>query len=97
MHEKLTPIHPGEILKDEFLVPIGMSANMLAQAIHVPANRITGIINGTRGVTGDTALRLARYFGTTPGFWMNLQSSFELAVAEDANGEAILSIVPTTA
>jgi antitoxin HigA-1 len=74
-------IHPGEILKEEFLVPFGLSANRLAKAIGVPANRITEIINGTRGITGATAVLLGHAFGTTPEFWLNLQSRYELDVA----------------
>lgn len=75
------PIHPGEILSEEFMVPFGLSANKLAHSLDVPANRITGIINGTRSITADTALRLATAFGTTPDFWMNLQSQYALESA----------------
>lgn len=75
---KMRPIHPGEILKEEYMVPYGLSANALAQALSIPTNRITAIINETRGITGDTAIRLAGFFGTTPEFWMNLQSAYEL-------------------
>jgi addiction module HigA family antidote len=70
--------HPGEILHEEFLVPLGMSANALARELRVPPNRITAIVNQTRSVTADTALRLARYFGTTPEFWTNLQAAHDL-------------------
>ena len=80
--DKRITTHPGEILKEEFLVPLGLSANKLAQAIGVPANRITAILNRTRNVTPDTALRLARYFSTTPEFWMNLQASHDLSKAK---------------
>lgn len=76
-----SPIHPGEILKEEFMVPHGLSANRLSGAIGVAANRITGIVNGTRGVTGETAILLARAFGTTPEFWINLQAHYDLEVA----------------
>lgn len=86
---KTIPIHPGEILKEEFLVPLGLSANKLAKAIGVPANRVSEIINGDRGITGDTALRFAAAFGTTPEFWMNLQSQYQLELAEMENGAAI--------
>jgi addiction module HigA family antidote len=79
----INPIHPGEILFDEFLEPLGISANKLAKHIEVPANRVTSIINGQRGITGDTALRLSRAFGTTPNFWLNLQSHYELERAKD--------------
>ena len=76
-----TPIHPGEHLAEE-LRELGFSAAELARQIAVPINRITGIINGQRGVTADTALRLAHWFGTSPQFWMNLQQMYELRVAE---------------
>ncbi|PPQ28015.1 HigA family addiction module antitoxin [Rhodopila globiformis] len=75
-------IHPGEVLAEEFMKPYGLSANRLANALDVPANRITAIINGTRGITGETALLLAHAFGTTPAFWLNLQSRYELDVAK---------------
>lgn len=75
------PIAPGEILHEEFLEPLGLSATALARALHVPANRITALINGQRSVSADTALRLARYFGTTPEFWIRLQAEYELREA----------------
>ena len=75
---KMRPIHPGEILREEFLVPLGMSANALSLALHVPAPRINDIVRERRGVTPDTALRLARFFDTTAQFWLNLQSAFDL-------------------
>jgi addiction module HigA family antidote len=78
----IPPIHAGEILQEEFLAPLKLSANKLAAALGVPTNRITAIIKGQRGITGDTALRLAEYFSTTPQFWMNLQSTYELRLAE---------------
>jgi addiction module HigA family antidote len=77
----MRPVHPGEILGEE-LEELGMSANALAGALGVPANRISAIIKGQRGVTADTALRLSRYLGTTPQIWLNLQKMFELRVAE---------------
>ena len=80
---KLPPVHPGEILR-ETLDDLGLSMNQLAQEIHVPANRISAIVAGKRSITGETALRLARYFGTTPGYWMNLQARFDLESARDA-------------
>ena len=92
MAKKLDPIHPGGILKAEFMEPLDLSANAMSRAIGVPANRITAIINGTRGITGDTALRLSRFFGNTARFWMNLQTHYELQVAEDAAGAAINKI-----
>ena len=84
----MRPVHPGEILAEE-LEELGLSANALAKALDVPTNRITAILNGQRGVTADTALRLARYFDTTPQLWQNLQKSFELRVAEIESGPRI--------
>lgn len=78
----LGPIPPGEILLEEFMKPLGLSANVLAAALKVPANRISAIVRGNRSITADTALRLARYFGTSPDFWMNLQSRYDLEVAK---------------
>ena len=86
---KMRPIHPGEILREEYLVPLGMSANALAMALHVPAPRINDIVRERRAVTPDTALRLARYFDTTAQFWLNLQSSFDLKQAESESGGLI--------
>ena len=80
---KLPPVHPGEILR-ETLHDLGLSMNQLAQEIHVPANRISAIVAGKRSITGETALRLARYFATTPRYWMNLQTHFDLESARDA-------------
>lgn len=77
-----SPIHPGEILRDEFLEPMGVSANRFAKHIGVPTNRITSIINGSRGITGDTALRFSQALNTTPEFWINLQSHYELCIAK---------------
>ena len=87
----IDPVHPGEVLSEEFLKPLGLSANALAARIGVPGNRVSMIVAGRRGVTGDTALRLAAAFGTTPEFWMNLQKNWELAVAR---GEERPEIVP---
>ena len=84
----MRPVHPGELLRDE-LDELGLSANALAKALGVPVNRITMILNGQRGVSADTALRLARYFGTTPQLWMNLQKSWELRRAEIESGHEI--------
>ena len=81
--------HPGEILQEEFLMPLGMSANALARELRVPPNRITAIVNGTRSVTADSALRLARYFGTTPEFWINLQAAHDLSRARAESGREI--------
>ena len=82
----MRPVHPGEILLEEFMKPSAqpINANMLAKAIEVPANRITAIIKGQRGITGDTAVRLAAFFNTTAEFWMNLQKTYELRLAEQA-------------
>jgi len=85
---KLPPIHPGEILAGE-LAELGLSANAFGRALDVPANRITEILNGRRAISADTALRLARYFGTTAKFWLNLQQSYELAIAERSVGKTI--------
>ena len=84
----MRPVHPGEILAEE-LEELGLSANALANALCVPTNRITAVLKGQRGVTADTALRLSRYFGTTPQLWLNLQKSFELRVAEIKSGKDI--------
>lgn len=81
--KKLPPIHPGEILLEEFLKPLGISMNKLAEELHVPANRITQIVKGDRSITGETALRLARYFGTSPEFWLGMQKDYDLQVARD--------------
>lgn len=78
----MRPIHPGEVLREEFLAPLDMSANAFAQAIGVPANRVSAIVAGERSITADTALRLACALGTTPEFWLNLQQAFELRTAE---------------
>ncbi len=84
----MRPVHPGEILRDE-LDALGLRANALAEALGVPVNRVTMILNGQRGVSADTALRLARYFGTTPQLWMNLQKTWELRRAEIEAGREI--------
>jgi addiction module HigA family antidote len=86
---KLGPIHPGEFLAEEFMKPLGLSQNALARALNVPPGRIGEIVNERRGITGDTALRLARYFRTTPELWLNLQARFELESAEVAAGKEI--------
>ncbi len=89
MANRMRPIHPGEILREEYLVPLGMSANALAIALRVPAPRINDIVRERRGVTPDTALRLARYFDTTAQFWLNLQSAYDLKLAEKESGKQI--------
>jgi addiction module HigA family antidote len=78
--EQGVPTHPGEYLREDFLVPLGLSANALALALRVPVTRISEIVRERRGITADTALRLARYFGTTPDFWMRMQMSYDLAI-----------------
>jgi addiction module HigA family antidote len=83
---KLAPIHPGEILANDFLEPLGLSQYRLAKDISVPARRINEIVHGTRAVTADTALRLARYFGTTERFWLNVQSRYDLELERDRLG-----------
>lgn len=90
----MRPVHPGEILREE-LDALGLSANALAKALGVSVNRITMILNGRRGVSADSALRLARYFGTTPQLWLNLQTSWELRRAEiEAGSEVAASVTP---
>ena len=79
---RMRPIHPGEILREEFLMELGLTAHALAMELKVPAPRINDIVRERRSITPDTALRLARYFGTTPQFWLNLQTSFDLKIAE---------------
>lgn len=91
--KRLAITHPGQILLAEFLEPNGLTANALANALHVPANRITAILKGQRGISADTALRLARYFGTTPDLWLNLQKDFELRLAKDEAADEIESLV----
>lgn len=91
----MRPIHPGEILREEYLKPLGLSANALARALDVTPARINDIVRERRAITGDTALRLARYFSTDAQSWMNLQSAYDLRVAELAVGDAIAAkIVP---
>lgn len=82
--KQIAPMHPGEMLREDFLAPAGLSVNRLAMALRVPATRIGAIVNEKRAITADTALRLSRYFGTDRDFWMRLQSRYDLDVAEDA-------------
>jgi addiction module HigA family antidote len=89
MTTKLAPVHPGEILLEEFLEPMGLSQYRLAKDISVPPRRINEIVHGKRAVTADTALRLARYFGTTARFWLNLQTQHALDLATDRLGERL--------
>jgi addiction module HigA family antidote len=96
--KKLNPVHPGEFLQKEFLEPMGLSQNRLALALGVPARRINEIVLGKRGITADTALRLARYFKMSPQFWLGLQMDYELDMAEDAlEGRLKKEIIPMTA
>jgi len=88
----MRPVHPGEILGEE-IEELGLSANALARALDVPANRVTAILKGQRGVTADTALRLSRFFGTTPQVWLTLQKTFELRNAEIDSGKLIAKSV----
>ncbi|PKQ23234.1 MAG: addiction module antidote protein, HigA family [Actinobacteria bacterium HGW-Actinobacteria-5] len=93
----ITPIHPGEILMEEFLEPLQISQNRLAVAIGVPPRRINEIVHGKRRITADTALRLARYFGTTDRFWLNLQTRHDLEIEKDRLGNALDRIEPLEA
>ena len=90
----MRPVHPGEILREDFLVPLGMSANALSKALNVPAPRVNDIVRERRGVSADTALRLGRDFDTSPQFWLNLQAMYDLRVAEIAIGKRIVREVP---
>lgn len=83
MARKLKPVHPGEILREEFMRPLGLSMNRVALDLRVPVTRIADIVAERRGITADTALRLARYFNNSPAFWLNLQLRYDLEVAED--------------
>jgi addiction module HigA family antidote len=90
----IAPIHPGEILLEEFLGPLGVTQHRLATEINVPPRRINEIVHGKRRITADTALRLARYFGTSDQFWLNLQTRFDLETSKDRLGVALDSIQP---
>jgi len=85
----MRPVHPGEVLREDYLVPLNMSANALAKALHVPAPRINDIVRERRGVSADTAMRLARYFGGDARSWLNLQVAYDLRVAEIQNAERV--------
>ena len=87
--EKLPPIHPGEVLLEDFMKPLGLSQYRVAKDIGVPALRISRIVNGKRTVTADTAMRLARYFGTSPDVWLRLQARYDLEVAQREYGDRI--------
>lgn len=92
--KKLDPIHPGEVLKHDFMDPLGLSSNALADALGVTPARINEIVRGRRGITADTALRLAHYFDTDAQSWMNLQDQYELEVAQRAPGKSLETIRP---
>jgi addiction module HigA family antidote len=92
--DSLGPVHPGEILREEFLAPLGMSAYALASHLHVPRTRIERLIREETPVTPDTALRLARYLGTTAEFWINMQARYDLETAQDAMSDDIAAIKP---
>lgn len=90
----IEPIHPGEILLEDFLNGFGITQNKLAVSIGVPPRRINEIVHGKRGITADTAIRLARYFGTSEEFWMNLQSNYELRIERRVNQDSVAAITP---
>ena len=93
----MRPVHPGEILREDYLLPLGMSANALAKALNVPAPRINDIVRERRGITADTAMRLARYFGGDARSWLNLQAAYDLRVAEIQNARRIKREITPTA
>lgn len=93
-HDLIDPIHPGEILMEDFIKGLGITQNRLAVAIGVPPRRINEIVHGKRGISADTAVRLARYFGTSAEFWMNLQSSYELRIERRALRDRVEAITP---
>jgi antitoxin HigA-1 len=94
----MRPVHPGEVLQEDFLRPLGMSANALAKALHVPTPRINELVRKRRGVSADTAMRLARYFGGDARSWLNLQTAYDLRIAEIANAKRIVrEVSPSTA
>jgi addiction module HigA family antidote len=95
--KRTDPIRPGEILLEEFMRPLGLTANGLARHLEVPPNRISSIVRGDRSITADTALRLSRYFETTPAFWLNLQMHYDLEVAKDALAGRLKRIGPIKA
>jgi addiction module HigA family antidote len=94
MSRQLPPVHPGEILREEFLIPNGLTAGKLAKALDLPRTRIERIVDETTGITADTALRLGKFFGTTPDFWLNLQSHYDLLLAKKEIGTKIAKIGP---
>lgn len=95
--KKMSPIHPGEVLLEDFLKPMGISQYRLAKDLRVPPRRINEIVHGTRAISADTALRLSRYFGTTDRFWLNVQARYDLEVEKDRVGDRIQKEVPVLA
>ncbi len=93
--EKMAPLHPGEVLLEEFMKPLGISQNRLGRALKVPPRRINEIVHGKRSITADTALRLSRFFGTSPEFWLGLQADYDLDVARDRLADKINQDVPS--
>lgn len=93
-HKRLEPIHPGEVLLREFLEPLGLTQYRVAKSLKVPARRINEIVHGTRAISADTALRLARFFGTSDRFWLNLQAAYDLDVERDRLGDRLQREIP---
>ena len=91
---KLAPMHPGEILREEFMTPLGLSINALARALHAPPSHLSGIVNLKRGISAAMALRLARYFGTSAELWLGLQMDYELDVARDTKPQIEKQVLP---
>lgn len=94
---KIAPVHPGEVLQEEFLVPLGLSQHRVAHSIGVPPRRINEIVHGKRGITADTALRLSRFLGTSERFWLNLQVRYDLEVGKDRLGDRLVREVTVLA
>ena len=95
MADKIPPVHPGEVLHEDYLIPMGISQNQLALSMRVPPNRISEIIQGKRAITAETALRLARAIGTSPDFWLNLQMYYDLRIAEESlAGDLEREVIP---
>ena len=88
-NDKMPPVHPGEILKEDLMKPLGLTVNGLARELNVPVSRVSEIVNGRRAINADTAFRLSRYFGSTPEFWINLQSAYHLNVTVDSSASRI--------
>ena len=94
MARKLAPMHPGEVLREEFLLPLGLSSGVLAKACGVPRTRIERLSNEETGITADTALRLSKVFGTSPELWLNLQTDYDIQIAKRRMGKALAKIAP---